>query len=376
MSDGCEKWFGLAALFLVLITACCTVAPVASKVENEFPIHSATATRAAVPNTPRWEDTSIAPTSQLHSKILWAFYQSSGGQVFVLEEAQASTLDLPVSMGEYYGYNPQTDQILMARDFPDRGAGPAGVSVSDLSILDLENGTVEVLLGDDVVKALWSPDGAAIAYILATDRTYELHWRTTDAVDRILAYDVTFTWSIAPSGRAVAFTRESGYGLDIEAGLYVVDVASGEERLIADVDNSGTGSVTDRPYWSPDGRELILSHWGGPDEPRLILAMADGSGAFDLALDEALADEWWATIALTGVIWDIDGSHLLTLSTMASREMDGPSPLVYYRLDRDSLELTDGILLGEVDGMIDWAVPGSSVWVLTSARDVAQIALP
>jgi dipeptidyl aminopeptidase/acylaminoacyl peptidase len=187
---------------------------------------------------------------------------------------------------------------------------------------------------------------------------------------------VAFTWSIAPSGQAIAFTRESGYGLEIVPGLYVVDVESGEERLIADVDNHGTGSITDQPYWSPDGRELILSHWGGPDEPRLVLAMTDGSGAFDLGLDEALVDEWWATIALTDVIWDVNGVHLLTLSSITARDMGGPSPLVYYRLDRDSHELTDGMLLDEVDAMIGWAVPGSSVWVLTFGRDVKQLPLP
>ena len=354
MRHGCRKWSGLVLLFVTLNMASCKVGLVAATME----------------------DTSATGASRPHSKILWAVYLSSGDQVFELGETQAFTLDLPVSMGEYYGYNPQTDQILMALDFPDRGAGPAGVSVSDLSVLNLESGTVEVLLEDDVVKALWSPDGAAIAYILAGERTYELHWRTPDDVDRVLAYDVTFTWSIAPSGTAVAFTRESGYGLDIEPGLYVVDVESLEERLIADVDNSGTGSVTDRPYWSPNSRELIFSHWGGPDDPRLILAMADGSGAFDLGLDGALADEWWSTIALTDVIWDIDGSHLLTLSAVASRDLGGSNPLVYYRLDRDSLELTEGVLLDEVDTMIGWAVPGRSVWVLTSGRGVKQIALP
>lgn len=296
--------------------------------------------------------------------------------MFVLGEEEISIRILPLSMGEFYGYNPQKDEILMALEFPDQGAGPGGVSVSDLSILNLESGSVETLLEDDVVKGLWSPDGDALAYILATGKTYELLWRTHDGVDRTLAYDVSFTWSIAPSSRVVAFTRESGYELDIEPGLYIVDVDSGEELMIADVDKHGTGSMTDQPYWSPDSSEVILSHWGGPDEPHLILAKADGSGSFDLILDEESAGEWWATIALTDIIWDVDGLHLLTLSSMASSEMGGPSPLVYYRLDRASHKLTDGILLAEVDEMIGWATPGRSIWVLSYGGDATKVALP
>jgi hypothetical protein len=310
------------------------------------------------------------------SEILWARYQSSGDHVYVLGSEEISSRRLPVEMGLFYGYNSHRDEILMAQEFPDRGAGPGGVSVSDLSILNLESGNTQTLTDDFVVKALWSPSGDALAYILATDTTYELHWRTLDGYDRIVSDDVSFTWSIAPSGKAVAFTRESGYELEIKPGLYVVDVDSGEERLIADIDKQGTGSIADQPYWSPDSREVILSHWGGPENPRLILAMADGSGSFDLSIDERSASEWWASNVITELIWDVDNQHVLVVSPVASSEMGEPSPLVYYRLDRDVHRLTDGILLAEVNVLIGWAVPGSSVWVFSLGGEAKQVELP
>jgi hypothetical protein len=327
-------------------------------------------------STPVVSNPKDAGVFQFEPEAFWAHDPSSGDRLYVAGPEEISSRILPIPMGLFYAYSQHRDEILMAQDFPDRGAGPGNVSVSDLSILNLESESIEVLIDDFVVKALWSPGGDALAYILATDTTYELHWYTLDGGDRIVANDVSFTWSIAPSGQAVAFTRETGYEINITPGLYVVDLDSGQEVIIADMDKQGTGSIADQPHWSPDSSEVILSHWAGPENPRLILASADGSGSIDLSIDDRFASEMGVASGVTDLIWDVDGQHLLVLSPMAENEMGGPSMLIRYRIDRDACILTDGIWISEVGSLIGWAEPGKSVWVYTLGGETARVALP
>ncbi len=368
-----ETFFSFA---LALVLSSCAAANTRSDVnETQVLPLLTTATEPFDPTSFQPVETEIVSSPAPNWDNLW-FPTYPGDLAWILEEDGPYTFTMPFYVGKFFDYSPVNHSMLMALDFPDRGAGPGFMAVSDLTISNLDTAQIDTLFTDNIVEALWFPDGESFAYILATDQTYELHWRSTYGVDRVLARDVTFTWSIAPSGRAVAFTRETGFELDIEPGLFVVDLDSGEEKLIADVDKQGSGNILDQPYWSPDSQEVILSHWGGPHEPRLILAMANGSGAFDLSLDEALTDEWWATIALTYILWDVDGNHLLTLADETSSDMDGLCPLVYYRLNRDTRSLTEGELLAQVPVMIGWAVPGDSVWVYSFGGEVTQIELP
>ncbi len=318
---------------------------------------------------------SATPTIPAALDTLYAPYTSGGQQAWRLGPGEPVQVELPVPIGSFYGYSQASDRILFAQAFSTHGAGPGPISVSDLAILDLATGEVQVLFSDNVVEALWAPNGRDLAYILATPSTFELHWRKSTGDDRILASDVTFNWAISPAGDAIAFTRESRYALKVDPGLYVVGVEDGVEVKVSDADAQGFGSISDQPIWSPDGAWVALPVWAS-DPMRVSMGRADGSRAFDLQIDPALDSEWWATAALTNFIWDPDGVHLVAAPAASQNEMGGPVPIVLYTLDFETGMLRDGHLVAEAGSLIGWDVPGRSVW-LTSVEGIPErLALP
>jgi len=348
-------------LAMLLLTAC---SPSNAEPADDLLATSVAATLAAssspTPSPPTPSATRPAP-----ERTLWMSYDSSGDQIWVLGDGAAYQRSLPAAVGEYYGYAAPTNRILMAAEWGGHGAGPGNVAVSDLSMLDLDTGQVTTLLEDNVVEAQWAPDGRSIAYILATSETYELHWRSADGSDRILASGVTFTWSISPTGEAVAFTRETGYEIAIDPGLYVVQVASGRELKLSDVDKSGTGSIADRPMWSADGSQVLLSHWGGPGPARMIWARSDGSQSFELGLQDDGGIRR-TDVAIPALLWYPDGQHLLAIQSYETGQdpmATGPYSVVRYRLDLEQKALVERTQVGETFAIIDWAVPGYSLWV-------------
>lgn len=308
--------------------------------------------------------------------VLYTCYTCGGNQLWVLDEGGVRRQSLPMRLGQFYGYSPSTDRILYARTFADHGAGPGNVSVADLAVYDVAGNRVTVLLEDNVVEALWAPNGLDLAYILATPNSYELHWRGAEGSDRLLAPDVSFSWSFSPLGDRIAFTRESGYGTGGLPGLYVIDVETLNEIRVSAVDKSGTGGIADAPSWSFDGRFVLLSHWGGPDEPQLILACGDGSGEILLSLDPALQENWWYTPVIPRLLWYPDGVHLLGIPEASRESLGGPYALVRFRLDEDRTRLTDGEMVAEVGGMIGWDVPGRSVWAISREGEPFLLVLP
>ncbi len=368
----------LPFILAIGLSSCTTAAPSQAVGESREMVSGVPTAERETPTSFHPTETEIVPTPTPDWDKLWVPSSFPGEHVLILEVNQPYSYELPFQIGKFYDYSPVNHCILFAIDFPDHGAGPRPVSVSDLTISDLDNGQIDTLIVDDIVEALWFPDGETFAYIQATDQTYELHRRSFDGIDQILAKDVTFKWSIAPSGQAVAFTRESGYEIDIAPGLYIVDLDSGEERMVADVDLQGAGSVTDRPFWSPDSSEVILSYWAGPEEPRLILARVDGTASFDLVIDPKLVDEWWATIRIPKIVWYPDGDHLVGTSAIIY-ELDGPDALVYYRIDRNTNTLVDGKLLANVsdyENLIGWAEPGVSVWAFVIGVGLTEVFVP
>jgi dipeptidyl aminopeptidase/acylaminoacyl peptidase len=359
-----------------LVAAGCSPAPAAVTTTPPGLDAAVSGTLTALAPSPVPATSTPAPPP---SPTYWTCFTCGGDQVWQLGPGGPRQVPLPHAMGQYYGYSSQSHQILMAGTFADHGAGPGTVAVSDLSVMDLDTGEVTQLVPDNVVEAAWAPDGQALAYILATPATYELHWRTDEGQDRLLADDVSFTWSISPSGQWVAFTRESGYHLNSAPGLFAASVAGGEIVQLSDADKGGTGGLGDRPVWSPDSQLVLLSLWGGP-EARLIVARADGSLSYDVGPDPAAADAWWSGTQIQGALWFPDGQHLLLNSTDINPDMGaamgGPTALVVYRLDPQTRTLADGRLVGEIDGLIDWEVPGSSVWILGGGNEVSRYTLP
>ncbi len=94
------------------------------------------------------------------------------------------------------------------------------------------SGSATGLSGTLVIQTVWGGDISL--YNLATG---ELRLLTGG-----------FDPSLSPDGSQVAFTREGG-----ENGVYVIDVASGEERLIF-----GGRQHLRSPKWSPDGRYVVF----------------------------------------------------------------------------------------------------------------------
>ncbi len=333
------------------------------------------------PSTPIGVETaSVTPAQPVAAepgpvRTLYLPYASGGRQAWQLGPGEPLQVNLPVEVGAYYGFSPLTNRMLYAAAFSNHGAGPDNIAVSDLAIYDLTAGTSETLFSDNVVEALWAPNGSDLAYILATPETYELRWRSESGEDRLLARDVTFNWSIAPSGEAVAYTRESRYSLTQDPGLFVVRVADGVEIKVSDSDAQGYGSVSDQPLWSPDSAWVAMPLWATPD-PRLSLAHADGTGSLDLTIEPADAGEWWATAAIPNFLWYPDRDRLVAAPAASQGEMGGPSPLVIYDLDLDRGLLENGQMLAEINALIGWDVPGRSVWILSFEGVPERVVLP
>ncbi len=318
----------------------------------------------------------LPPYSPPARPLLYTCYTCGGSEMWVLDTSGVRRQTLPFSLGQFYGYSPSGDRILYATSFAAHGAGPGNVSVSDLAIYDIPGNSVTVLFEDNVVEALWAPNGSDLAYILATPGSYELHWRGADGSDRLLASDVSFAWSFSPLGDRIGFTRESGYRTAGVPGLYVVDVETLSEIRVSPVDKSGTGGIADAPSWSFDGQFLLLSHWGGPDEPQLILARADGGVETTLTLDPALQENWWHTPVIPRLLWYPDGEHLLGVPEASRESLGGPFALVRFRLDMERALLTDAEMVAEVGGLIGWDVPGSSVWAISREGEPFLLVLP
>ncbi len=164
-----------------------------------------------------------------------------------------------------------------------------------------------------------------------------------------------FDPSLSPDGSKVAFTRDGG-----ENGVYVIDIATGEERLIF-----GGRELLRSPKWSPDGRWIVFVRGDeyilcknvparcglsveSPDgdlpekerQPALARVSADGGEYQDLpVLQYAGAPDWTAD----GIVYQSLGGLQIT--------QDAPgadTQLVYfdiqkqYELDPDWQPRPDG----------------------------------
>lgn len=251
------------------------------------------------------------------------------------------------------------------------------MAAGDLAILDLESGETDILVDSGVMEALWAPDNAALAYVAIQPDTYELRWREPDGSERVLARDVTADWSISPSGDAVAFTRSSALSVTDEPGLFVVGVRDGVETRVSDVDRGQSGSVTDQPVWSPDGRWVAMWYQGELGSSGVVVAAADGSGAGELTIEDS--GEWWASEVPRGFLWHPDGGRIVAMPWVVEEpgeeNAEAPFPLVEWDIDPASTVLTNGRLVAEVFGLLGWDVPGESVWVRNRLHEPERVPL-
>lgn len=198
--------------------------------------------------------------------------------------------ELPMPAGVQatnFDYSPQIHQALTWEFTPGVGAGPANLASGPLVLVDFNTNTAATLIPEGVIAARFAPNNQGFAYLLASAEGYELIWRDPAGTDHTLASGVTRDFTFDPTGRTIAFTRESNYSLPVTPGLYVVDINSGEERQLSDVDRAGTGGSGPAwaPAWSPGGESVLLRAYADASG-RLAWAEATGAWSHAITLDE------------------------------------------------------------------------------------------
>ncbi|MGB0388847.1 MAG: hypothetical protein ACPGWR_28840, partial [Ardenticatenaceae bacterium] len=266
-------------------------------------------------------------------------------------------------------YARATNRVLYWRYIPG-GSGPSNLSVGTLHIFDVNTGQNQFIL-DQVHSAAWAPNGQDFAYIVAKPDTYELRWRTAGGEDKLLARDVPRQVSISPSGRMIAFTRESGYqGLATPPGLYVVEIESGAERLISNADRAGFGGSGQTPLWSPNEKTVLLTGARGTEED-ITWAATDGS--FSYALNSLLTEALHNQTNEEAETWCHRGTWLLNGNLLVDGvgpcgQFGPPNPthLAIYELDPATGTIASARLL-PIDPptwiFSAWDVPAQSVLV-------------
>lgn len=150
----------------------------------------------------------------------------------------------------------------------------------EIGLVSADGGAVEIVAPDPRVslQPTWSPDGNSLYFISARGQ------RTGGAVNRIYRYDLNdgadtvvsvvagIQPSVSPDGRELAY---------VNGGLRVLDLATGESRLV----RSEETSYRMRPRWTPDGQSLLyVSDERGSNDVRIIAAT--GGQPIELAIDD------------------------------------------------------------------------------------------
>lgn len=331
-------------------------------------------------NSPTATPAPDTPSSEVsageHQNFIWSCVFCGGQQVWRFANGGASLIDLPVPVAYAYGYSPATGQLLYSSPIQAIGGGPSQIAVNNLWLLDVPSGDTQAIFSDPVVvEADLAADGQHFAYVLATDTTYELRWRALNGEDKWLASDVAFTFSVSPAGDKVVFTRESNYGLPGVPGLYVVDVTTGEEVMIADADRAGAGSIDDKPVWSPAGKNVLLPTYGTMAAPGLVRAAVDGSGAVTLDFDTALATEDWYKTMLANPVW-LTETEIIVSAARGSMNQQLGGELTLFLLQLN--DTADTIIAGtpiSTGIYVGANIPSESIWVQVGT-EMQSIPLP
>jgi len=157
---------------------------------------------------------------------------------------------------------------------------------------------------DDDDQPAFSPDGERIAFRSSRDGGgIFVMGRTGEAVRRLTGRGFKPAWS--PDAREIVFTSENA-DLDPQntvglSSLWVVNVTSGEERQLGNVD-----AVL--PSWSPHGRRIAYTTRGAiAGSTRLDIWTVDRNGTNPVAVTTDGAANW-------NPVWSPDGKQLYFVS--------------------------------------------------------------
>jgi Tol biopolymer transport system component len=289
----------------------------------------------------------------------------------------------------YSDYAVATDRLI-AWQFTGGGGGPGNLAVAQLFIVNIATEEVEIV-ADNMVSAGWAPNGLDFAYILATDETYQLRWRTAAGEDKLLAVDVPHTLKVSPDGRFVAFTRESHYEVDgTPPGLYVVEIATGRETQISPLDRAGFGGTGPfyKPHWTPDSSQVLQFAYANdgrsatPFETGYIWAAADGSSSHMLPLSSFTAFFVDEPLNNPELVRCVGGPALvapnqIVLPVGECQPMGPANPetaqFAVFTLDPQSGEVTLTAVLSTPNTaqLLTWDTPGESVLILDDGEIVS-----
>jgi len=208
-------------------------------------------------------------------------------------------LSLP-AIGTFFGFDPDRRRILLATQEGawggggPHGSGPDDLAVGDLAILDIDGGTTEVLLTDDVVEALWAPDHRSVAYILATPETYELRWRAADGDWVALWYSNAGDDPAAPPDMRISLARADGSG-------------ARDLRLESTAGTEWWATMPPNAFlWSPDGGSILAAVVVEPTEEAPV-----GLVSWDIDTAAATLGSARAHADIDAIIgWDVPGQSV------------------------------------------------------------------
>jgi Tol biopolymer transport system component len=140
-----------------------------------------------------------------------------------------------------------------------------------LYLLDLADGK-STLITDEPAPGLtncgsprWSPDGRRILFDASPGKNWrETHMKSIDlGEDRLKITDLGFgnCPSFSPDGKEIAFLSNNDEGMGLALGIWIIQ-AEGQSRRPLDVYGS--------PQWSPDGRKILVVHFGSPVQSSIL----------------------------------------------------------------------------------------------------------